>query len=290
MQIVTDQGADLSDAQKAGLDIHYVPFRITLSGKTYVSGVDIDNAGFYQLLSTTQAFPTTSQPSPGDFAQIYRELAQNDPDILSIHMSSGLSGSFNSARMGAEMVPEAHVTIIDSKTLSCPQGWQVEAAAKAIRDGRSLEEIVALLERVRQYTDGIFTLSDLKYLIHGGRINHLKGLLASILKIKAVIGVTKDDGIYYSIGNERTFDGAIHRIATTITKTVPPGSSLRVQLLHGNNLEGVETLRNYLVQSYTCRFEEVVQVAPFLGAHTGPSLVGLAVAPLEIFDTAMDTA
>jgi DegV family protein with EDD domain len=286
MQIVTDQGADLSDAQKAGLDIHYIPFRITLNGKTYVCGVDIDNVGFYKLLSDTQAFPVTSQPSPGDFAQVYRELVKADPDILSIHISSGISGAINSARIGAEMVPEAHVTIIDSKTLSCPQGWQVEAAAKAVRAGWRLAEIITLLDRVRQYADGLFTVSDLRYLIHGGRISHLKGLLASILNIKAVIGVTKDDGIYYSCGNERTFAKAIQRIVAVITKTIPRDSILRVQLLHGNNLQGVETLRDCLIQSYECRFEDVVQVAPFLGAHTGPSMVGLAFAPLDIFNSA----
>ncbi|MHB9034980.1 MAG: DegV family protein [Anaerolineae bacterium] len=284
MQIVSDQGADLSEAQKAGLNIHYVPFQITLNGKTYISGVDIDNAHFYQLLSKTQAYPVTSQPSPGDYAKVYRELAKDDPEILSIHISSGLSGTLNSARIAAEMVPEAHVTLVDSKILSCPQGWQVEAAARAVRAGRPLAEILALLERIRQSADGLFTLSEMRYLIHGGRISHLKGLLASILKIKAVIGVTKDDGVYYTAGTERTLDGAFHRIVATITKTIPVGSALRVQLLHGDNLAGVAALRNYLARGFDCRFEDVVQVAPFLGAHTGPSLVGLAFARPEVFE------
>ncbi|MHB1355518.1 MAG: DegV family protein [Anaerolineae bacterium] len=286
MQIVSDQGADLADAQKAELDIHYVPFQITLNGKTYVSGVDIDNARFYELLSATKAFPTTSQPSPGDFAQVYRKLAKDDPEILSFHISAGLSGSLNSARLAAEMVPEAHVTIIDSRTLSCPQGWQVEAAAKAVRAGWHLDAIVGLIERIRQYADGFFTLSDLRYLIHGGRISHLKGLLATILNIKAVIGVTKDTGIYYTCGTDRTFARAIQRIADTISKTIPFGSNLRVQLCHGNNLEGVEALRDLLGKSFKCRFEDVVQVAPFLGAHTGPSMVGLAFGPLDLYNIA----
>jgi DegV family protein with EDD domain len=284
MQIVTDQGADLSDEQTAGLNIHCVPLKITLNGKTYIGGVDIDYHAFYQMLSETQAFPSTSQPSPGDFEKMYRELAKNDPEILSIHISSGLSGTVNSARMGAELVPEAHVTIVDSKTLSCPLGWQVEAAAKAVRAGWKLEDITNLLDRVRQYSEGMFTLTDLKYLIHGGRISHLKGLMASMLHIKPVIGVGKDDGKYYAWGQEITFKRAILKVVDIITEKIPLGTTLRVQLLHGNNLNGVEMLRSRLNQVYKCWFDKVVPVAPMLGAHTGPSVVGLAVAPLEIFN------
>ncbi len=283
MQIVTDQGADLSEEQVKGLNIHYIPMPITLQGKTLIGGEDIDYQSFYQMLSDTGAFPTTSQPSPGDFATIYRELAKNDPEILSIHISSGLSGTVNSARMAVEMVPEAQVTVIDSKTLSCPLGWQVEAAAKAARAGWKMPDIVQFLNRVRQYSEGMFTLTDLKYLIHGGRISHLKGLMASMLNIKPVIGVAKDDGKYYSWAQEITFKRAVQKIVDIVTDKIALGTTLRVQLLHGNNLNGVELLRERLNQLYECWFDDVVPVAPILGAHTGPSIVGLAVAPLEIF-------
>ncbi len=284
MQIVTDQGADLSEEQTAGVDINYVPMQITLDGKTYVGGVDIDYETFYRMLSETESFPSTSQPSPGDFAKVYRKLSESDPDILSIHMSSGLSGTAETAKMGAEMVPEAHVTIVDSKTLSCPLGWQVEAAAKALRAGWTMKDVVELLDRVRQSTEGMFTLNDLKYLIHGGRISHLKGLMASVLHIKPIIGVSKDDGKYYTIGQERTFKRAIQKIVEIISEKISHGTGLRVQLLHGNNMSGVEMLRENLNQAFQCWYNKTVPVAPLLGAHTGPSLVGLAVAPLELFN------
>ena len=284
MQIVTDQGADLSEEQAAGLNIHYVPLQITLNEKTYLSGIDIDNQTFYRMLSNTQAFPTTSQPSAGDFAKVYRELAKSDPEILSVHISSGLSGTIDSAKLGAALVPEAHVTIIDTKTLSCPQGWQVQAAAKALLAGWSVEEISNLLARIQQSSEGIFTVSDLRYLIHGGRISHLKGLVASLLSIKPVIGVGKEDGKYYVMGQEFTYKRAIQKIVDVVIHKIPLGTPLRVQLLHGDHLEGVELLRNRLIQSYECWFEDVVPIAPILGAHTGPSMVGLAVAPLELFN------
>lgn len=284
MQIVTESGCDLSPEQEFGLDIHYAPMKITLEGESFSGGRDLDYKAFYQRLSNTNAFPTTSQPAPGDFAQIYRELAKTDPDILSIHISSGLSGTCNAARLGAQMVPEANVRIFDTMTLSAPEGWHVQAAARAIQAGWSQEEIIAMLERIRTYTQSMFTLSDLKYLIHGGRISHIKGLMASVLNIKPVIGVGKDDGKYASWGQGITFKRAIAKIADIVTEKIPLGTPIRAQLMHGNNPEGVEYLKEHLGQMYECLFEQVVPVAPILGAHTGPSVVGLAVAPMHVFD------
>jgi len=142
----------------------------------------------------------TSQPSAGEFALVYRELAKTDPDILSIHISSGLSGTVNAAQAGAEMVPEARVTVVDTKTLSSPSGWQVEAAARAVKAGSSLADALALIEKIGSATDVLYTLKELKYLIHGGRISHLKGLLASMLNIKPIIGVEKVRGTYVTLG------------------------------------------------------------------------------------------
>ncbi len=141
MQIVTDGGMDLTPEQARGLQVHVVPLSFSLDGRTYHSGVDIQPEEFYRLLGSTDSFPTTSQPAPGEFADVYRKLAASDPEILSIHISSGLSGTLASARAGAAAVPEAHVTFVDSKTLSGAQGWQVDAAARASKAGWPLERI-----------------------------------------------------------------------------------------------------------------------------------------------------
>src|SRR5512138_1079925 len=101
MQILTDRAADLSPQQLEGLDIHYAPFIFMLDGKEYSSGVDIQPDEFYQLLEATDGMPSTSVPAPGVFTEIYRKLAQTDPDILYVHVSSGLSGTYNSARVAA---------------------------------------------------------------------------------------------------------------------------------------------------------------------------------------------
>jgi DegV family protein with EDD domain len=283
MQIVTDRGCDLSPQQLEGLDVHYVPMLLTLSGKTYSSGEDISAEAFYDLLAQTEDYPTTSQPSAGEFAQLYRQLARQDPDILSIHISSGLSGSLESARAGAAMVPEARVTFWDTKTLSCPEGWQVEAAARALQAGWPLEKILALLKQIHEKAEGMFTVDTLKYLIHGGRISHMTGLIASVLHIHPVIGVDKTSGKYVTLGQERTSRRALGKLTDVCASLYPEGTPLRVQLLHGKNLPALETLREQMERRFECHWTPAINVAPILGAHTGGSLVGFSVSPASIF-------
>jgi len=284
MQIVTDSAADLSPEQLEGLDIHHAGLKITLDGKTYESGVDLDPITFYQMLTKTESYPTTSQPSAGDFADLYRKLAQKDPEILSVHISSGLSGTCNAARLGAEMVPEANVTLWDSKTLSCPLGWQVEEAARMVQSGAMLKDILARLAELREKVEAMYTLDTLKYLIHGGRINHITGLLASMLNIKPIIGVEKELGKYIQLAKHITTKRAIYGMADLVAGWYGLGSKLRVQLLHGNNMEGVEILREKMNQMFDCQWLPTTPIAPVLGAHTGPGMVGFAVSPMSLFE------
>ena len=279
MQIVTDHGADISAEQREGLDIHYVPLTITLGGRVYRGGVDITVEEFYELLDRTGEMPSTSQPSPGDFAELYRNLARTDPDILSVHISSGLSGTVNAARMGASMVPAANVTIYDTKTLSGAQGWHVEAAARAAKAGWGIDRIVGMLQRITAATDTLYTLSTLKYLIHGGRISHLKGLVASILNIKPIIGVEKVGGTYVTRGQTRTLDRAIDAIVNMAASAYPANTVMRMQVLHGLCPEGAARLRAGRDRIFQCRWLPVSPIAPVLGAHTGPGLVGVVFAP-----------
>lgn len=283
MQIVTDSGMDLAPEQREGLAIHVIPLLFTLDGRTYRSGEDIQPAEFYTLLASTSSFPTTSLPSVGEFAELYRRLAAVDPEILSIHISSGLSGTIQSARAAAELVPEAHVTFYDTKTLSGAEGWHVEAAARAVRAGWNKEQILRLLAQVTAATDTIFTLATLKYLIYGGRISHLKGLLASVLNIKPLIGVEKAGGTYVQRGMERTLHRATLSLANLIAKQYAPGSALRVQVLHGNNAEGAAMLRERLDGMFDCTWLPAGPIAPVLGAHTGSGLVGVVYGPQSAF-------
>ena len=285
MQIVTDSGVDviLPDSDKAGLNYHVVPLVVTLDGKSYRENIDIQKDDFYRLLVASDNMPVTSQPSAGDFAEMYRSLAATDPEILSIHLSSGLSGTVNSAKAAVEMVPEAHVTVVDALTLSAAAGWLVEAAARAVNAGWPKEKILALLERIKAASGSIFTLNDLKYLIHGGRISHMKGLIASLLHIKPIIAVDKVTGKYVQMGQARAFERAVKEIVNLITRQHKPGSELRVQVLHAQNPSGAELLLDELNKVFKCTCLPVGPMSLVLGAHTGPSMVGVAYAPVSVF-------
>jgi len=285
MQIVTDSGTDLwlSPEQVVELGIHVVPLVVTLEGKSYREGVDIRPDEFYRLLAATNSLPITSQPSAGEFAETYQRLVATDPDILSIHISSGLSGTFNTAQAGAKLVPGANVTFVDTKTLSAAAGWQVEAAARALKAGWPKEQVLALMERIGAASESIFTLKELKYLIHGGRISHMKGLIALVLNIKPLIGVEKVNGTYVQLGRARTFKNAVNGLVDQMTRQHAPGSALRVQVLHSHNPEGAAMLRELVDQRFDCTWLPVGPMSLVLGAHTGPSMVGVAYASLAAF-------
>lgn len=280
MQIVTDSGTDVwvSSEEMIKLGIYVMPLTVTLDGVSYREGRDIQADDFYRLLAETDSLPITSQPSAGDFEEIYRRLAVNDPDILSIHISSGLSGTVNSARTAAQYVKEANVTIVDTKTLSAASGWQVVAAARAAQAGWTKAQILALIERISQAAESVYTLKELKYLIHGGRISHIKGLIASVLNIKPLIGVEKEGGTYVQLGQTRSFKRAMRGLVDLMAEQHAPGSRLRVQVLHSANPEGALTLRNAVDQRFDCEWLPLGQISLVLGAHTGPSMVGVAYA------------
>ena len=285
MQIVTDSGTDLClpPEQLDELNIHTVPLIVTLEGTSYREGMDIAPEEFYHLLAATDSLPNTSQPSAGEFAEMYRRLATSDPDILSIHISSGLSGTINAAQAGANLTPEANVTVVDTKTLSVAAGWQVAAAARGAKAGWPLEKITARIKQIGDVSDSIYTLKELQYLIHGGRISHMKGLIASMLNIKPLIGVEKVGGTYEQMGQARSFKGAVKGLVDLIAKQHAPGSALRVQVMHSHNPEGAAMLREQVNQRFDCTWLPEGFISLVLGAHTGPSMVGIAYAPQAAF-------
>lgn len=283
MKIVTDSGFDLAEEQIGGFDLHTLPLKLTLDGVSYRSGVDIQPEEFYRLLEKTDDMPITSTPSVGEFLEIYQKLAQEDPDILSIHISSGLSGTYSTALTAAGQMENANITLVDTRSLSAEMGWQVEAAIHAVKAGWTIEKILELLLKVREQSEVVFTLPDLSYLIHGGRIGHLKGLLANLLGIKPLIGVDKKDGKYYDRGKSRTFKRAIAGIPAYITKRLKEGTHLRAQICHADAPDAANQLREETEKLFKCDWLPNCSISPVLGAHTGKGLVGIVFAPVASF-------
>ena len=283
MKIVTDCAADMSAEELEQLDVTQAPLFIQFP-QGEVNAIEISADEFYNRLEAMRpAIPTTAQPSSGIFAELYRKIAQVEKDILSIHISSGLSGTIDSARAGGEQAkPEAQVTHWDTLTLSGGERFQVMAAALGTRANWALHVIQERLEKIREKTEVIYTLDTLEYLARGGRIGRVKAMAGALLNLKPVIRVDAD-GKYSTVTTGRTLGKSITSITEYLFNRYAQ-TPVWVTILHGRFAEKAEILANELKSKLNVARFEVIRISPVLGVHTGPGIVGAAVVPMELME------
>jgi DegV family protein with EDD domain len=287
MRIVTDSAADLLPAEAQMYQIKTAALTIHFPDKT-ISSEDISRDEFYTRLRLMGGeVPTTSQPSAGEFTEIYRDLSEKDEGIFSIHISSGLSGTLETSRLGAVHIPQTHIEHIDTLTLSGGQRFQVLAAAQAIKAGWDSIAIINRLHAIQQASEVIFTLDTLHYLARGGRIGRVQAIAGSLLHIKPIIEVDKKDGKYNSIGRVRTIQKGIESICDTLRARFPDHQPLWVTIMHGQFIEQAEALKERLMANLKVERTEILQISPVLGVHTGPGVVGAAAVPMDLFQGLM---
>lgn len=281
MKIVTDCAADMSTEELEQLDVIQAPLFIQFP-EGEVNSADISTDEFYDRLEAMRpVIPTTAQPSSGIFANLYRNIALKEKDILSIHISSGLSGTIQSARDGGEQVKkEAQVKYWDTLTLSGGQRFQVMAAALASQGNWTWHALEERLAQIREKTEVIYTLDTLEYLARGGRIGRVKAMAGALLNLKPVIRVDRD-GKYSTVGTARTLGKSIDNIAEHLFDLYAH-TPVWVTVLHGRFADKAETLADKLKGKLNIARLEVVRISPVLGVHTGPGIVGAAVLPMEL--------
>jgi DegV family protein with EDD domain len=281
MKIVTDCAADMPAQELAQYEIVQAPLFIQFP-EGEINSADISADDFYNRLESMRPqIPTTAQPSSGIFAELYRKLAEKSKDILSIHISSGLSGTINSAQAGGEQVKtEANVSYWDTLTLSGGERFQVLAAALAARAGWALHAIQERLAQIRAKTEVIYTLDTLEYLARGGRIGRVKALAGALLNLKPIIRVDTD-GKYSTVKTERTLGKSMNTIADYLVDKYG-NAPIWVTILHGRFAEKAEILAQNLRDRLSVAKMEIMRISPVLGVHTGPGIVGAAVVPVEL--------
>src|SRR5512142_475073 len=211
LRIVTDGAADMPPAWEQEYDIQVVPINIYFGEKTYLQNVDLDNAGFYRLVDQTKTIPKTAQPSPHQFAEFYKKIGQPGDTIISIHVTSKLSGTYASAVQAAEDVKDLfRVLPVDSMVGSVAIGFMCREARKMDRAGRSPDEIVAALAALRPRVRAIFTLDTLEYAKMSGRVGAMQAALASLMNVKP-IAILKD-GVLNMAERVRTRKASVARI------------------------------------------------------------------------------
>lgn len=283
MKIVTDSAADMPKEEAKSLGITVAPLLIQFP-EGEVSSEDLTPDDFYsRLVAMDPHIPTTSQPSSGMFASLYRGLASSNEEILSIHISSGLSGTSESARLGAQQTPEARVTIADTMTLSGAERFQVLAAAWGAKAGWPKEKILERMKAIQQATELIYTLETLTYLARGGRIGRVQALAGALLKIKPIINVDKSDGKYNNMGRGRTISKALDTIVDYL-EGVYGKTPVLISVLHGQFAEPAEQMTELVKRRLEVAKCETLRVSPVLGVHTGPGVVGAAVVPIHLME------
>jgi len=281
MKIVTDCAADMSNEELAKLGIVQAPLFIQFP-EGEVNSADISADEFYNRLEAMRPqIPTTAQPSAGIFAEIYRKLAEAEKNIFSIHISSGLSGTLNSAQDGGSLVKdEANVHFWDTLTLSGGERFQVMAAALADKAGWAMDKIQERLTKIREKTEVIYTLDTLEYLARGGRIGRVQAMAGALLNLKPVIRVDTD-GKYSTVAKGRSISKSLSIITDHLVEKYGQ-TPLWVTVLHGRFAEKAEHLAEELKQKLNIAKLEVQRISPVLGVHTGPGIVGAAVVPMEL--------
>ncbi len=282
MKIVTDSAADLTPEDISENGVIVAPLMIQFPEGEKASS-DLTPDEFYNRLTAMQPqIPTTAQPSGGMLWQIYEQAASAGDDVLAIHISSGLSGTATTAQGAAARTENGRVTVFDSLTLSGGQRFQVLTALKAIQAGWSLERILERLDALRKATEVVFTLETLTYLQRGGRIGRVQALAGSLLNLKPLIHVNRDDGKYDTVGRARGIKRALEDLARYLTTLYPKETPVWVSVMHGQAEANAQALADMLRESLNVAKIEILRVSPVLGVHTGPGVIGATITPMAL--------
>jgi DegV family protein with EDD domain len=284
MKIVTDCAADLPNEEARALDVTVAPLFIQFPDGE-VNATEITPDEFYRRLEDMQPeIPTTAHPSEGTFTDLYKKLCEMGEEILSIHISSGLSGTANAARLAAQQFTQGLVHVVDTLTLSGGERFQVLAAARGIKAGWSKAAILERLEAIRKATEVMYTLDTLTYLARGGRIGRVQALAGSLLHIKPIIRVDQKDGKYSTAGRARTIGRALEEIADQLSSVYSRETALWVSVVHGKFDDQAQALADLLKVRLNVARMEILRISPVLGVHTGPKIVGAIAVPLHLME------
>ncbi|MCR6110726.1 DegV family protein [Bacillus sp. A301a_S52] len=272
VKIVTDSTLDIPKEAIEDLGITIVPLSVTVDGTSYLDGVDITSSEFVDLLVNSKDIPQSSQPSAGSFLEVYDELGKDGSSIISIHMTSGMSGTVASARTAADMT-EADVTVVDSQFISIALSFQVKEAARLANEGKNVEEIIERLNDVRNNSSLYIMVDTLEYLLKGGRIGRGRALVGSLLKIKPIASL--EDGVYTPVTKVRTH---LQMIKFMKKKFQEEAAGKIVKGIGIAQVEAQDLARQVKEAiKEVSGFEDIsiIETTPIVSTHTGPGALAL---------------
>ena len=273
VKIVTDSAADIPSDLAKELDIIVVPLSVIIDGNVYRDGVDLTGPQFYARLKGTRSATTTSLPPLDAFAEEYRRLTAEGCDVVSIHLSSKLSGTYNSALIAStgDRVAPGAVRVVDTLTLSMAQGWIAIMAAEEARLGSSLDGVHKLAQGLVKRAALYGVLNTLDYVMRSGRVKRLPGTVGNFLSIKPIV-TTLPNGEAAILEKVRTRKKALDRVVSLVAQL---GPLARIAVMHGAHEEGAKQLASMLKTLDIPQPVTICHIGAVLGTHLGPEAVGV---------------
>jgi DegV family protein with EDD domain len=273
VKIVTDSGADLPSQLAEELGITVVPIYVRFGEEVYRDRVDISEDEFYERLTHDPVHPNTTQPTPQDFADVYQKLSQEAEGIISIHITSKLSGTYNSAIQAKKMIGgKCPIEVVDSETLTMSLGLIVIVAATAAKAGGSLEQVVEEVKQTIPKVHLLFLLDTLKYLAKGGRIGKAKALLGSVLSVKPILSIK--DGELVPVSQVRTRAKGMDKLFE-FAKNAADIQDLAV--VYNTTPDEAQALAERIGSVFDKEKIRMARVGPGLGVHGGPGVMLVAI-------------
>ncbi len=269
VRIVTDSTADLTPEQQRSAGLTVVPLNVHFGDQVFRDHVDLSTDEFFRRLKASPQLPRTSQPSVGAFEEAYRSLRQGGDEIVSVHLSSKVSGTYNSALMAAQSVGDGKIDVVDSLSTSMALGFMALEGAKLAKAGRDRQAVAERLRTLVPKARVICVVDTLTYLERGGRIGKARALLGSLLNVKPILQLK--DGEVVPLGRARGRPQALSRLVELLERD---GKVSRLAIMHGAAQADAEQLRDRVASRYPGLDIQLTEIGAVLGTHTGPGVIG----------------
>lgn len=279
--IVTDTACNITPEMAKELGVYLLPIEITMDDVTYKDGYDITTKEFYEKMAKAKNVPTTSQPVPGDAYELYQEISKDFDEILSIHLGSNVSGTVQTLELVAKEIENTKVTVYDTQLISVPAGYLVIEAKRLVDEGKTVEEVITHLNKLRDKSVAFAAVHKLDNLVESGRVPAVVGTVAKIANIKPIITIKASDqkGIELTekIRTSKRANKKLLKIATEYIETLD--YPFHLDVAHGNVPELAEEVRAHLCTQYPEHEINTHLLTSVIGAHSGPDIIGIFIAP-----------
>jgi DegV family protein with EDD domain len=271
IKIVTDSTCDLSNDLIKKMGITVVPLSISINGENYLDRVDITPKEFIEKMKASPELPKSSQPPAGEFLKVYDQLGSEGYEVISIHMTGGMSGTVRSAESAAQM-SSAKVNVVDSRFISRALAFQVLEAAEMAATGKNVEQILTRLDAVREQTRLFVVVDTLENLVKGGRIGKGKAMLGSLLNIKPIASL--EGGEYTPVSKARSHSQVVKYLKKQFSEDVKGKKIKGVGLVHAEGLKLAATLKDAIQEDSGYGDIDIEDTTPIISTHTGVGAIG----------------